>query len=100
MRSRRSAICCTIGLAFWVYVVTSELVELSHPPRPNGPEVLWFGPQYTYQDHGHEETAGVGPREPQPVAGQTGGSVVVTPGTASVQASGSAPLVVIGPARA
>jgi hypothetical protein len=78
-------ICGTCGLALCLCLLTAEIAELVHPHS-----IVATGP------HAHDEvvrfvTLGGENR----AVGGSSGSVVVTPAPASVQASGSAPIVAI-----
>ncbi len=92
MNMPRNAIC---GLVLCLCLLAGEIVELAHlqPGRPSG--VAAVPGRGLNPDHTHEEPGRfVSLRENGPVGG-TGGGVVVTPATASMQASTAAPTVTI-----
>ena len=97
MKLRCPTVCGVCGLALCLCIATAETIELTHPhgPFPRGIAVVpGRRPQH---DHTHQDsTHFVGLRENHPAVGGSGASVVVTPAAASVQASGSAPQVLIG----
>ena len=98
----RDAICGTCGLALCLCLLAGEIVELAHLHLPGRPSVVATvpgrglgGPDHTHAEPGRF----VSLRENGPVGG-TGGGIVVTPATAAVQASTSAPTVTISDLRA